>query len=84
MRKRIDIGLMWIFNNYLNLKQAHKRKMITENLLNKNINDVHMPNDDEIFELPESKDKSNRDLKIRREENVKQIKKCELEYDRTL
>ncbi len=84
MRKRIDIGLMWIFNNYLNLKQAHKRKMITENLINKNINDVHMPNDDEIVELPESKDKSNRDLKIRIEENLKQIKRCELEYDRTL
>jgi hypothetical protein len=84
VRKRIDIGLMWIFNNYLNLKQAYKRKALIENLIDKNLNDVHMLNDDEIVELPESKDKTKRDLKLRKEENILLIKKYEHEYDRTL
>ena len=74
---------MWIFNNYLNLKQAYKKKSQIQSLIEKNLNDVDMP-DDEIVELPESKDSIKRNLLIRKEENIKLIKKYELEYDRTL
>ena len=31
VRKRIDLGLMWIFNNYLNLKLAQSKNKLTDN-----------------------------------------------------
>ena len=77
---------MWIFNNYLNLKQAYKKKSIIDNLIEQNLNNNMSMNDDEIVVLQteESKRRIKLELEGREQETLKLIQKCELEYDRTL
>lgn len=68
VRKRIDLGLMWIYNNYLKLKEAYRTKKI--------INSIK----DEILENGINK----QEFVNRERENLNDIQNYELEYDRTL
>ena len=81
VKKRIDLGLMWIYNNYINLKQACKQRVKIENLKSEKMN-----YDDEIVELQtdEAKLKRKHDLEESEKENIMNIQKYEMEYDRTL
>jgi hypothetical protein len=80
VRKRIDLGIMWIFNNYLNLKMAQNHKhSLDEQILKKAEND-------EIVELKSEEEKLAEDLKLKENEEqvFRSVKKYELDYDRTL
>ena len=87
VRKRIDLGLMWIFKNYLNLKQAQSRKKMMDQQDNRKDG---MPglyeDDDDIVELKSVQDKQRDQLrqKERADDCLREIKKFELDYDRTL
>jgi len=78
VRKRIDLGLMWVFNNYLNLKLAQARKAAHENKQSKEQTSMNV--DDEIVELSSEENKSQQT----EADIFKTIKKYELDYDRTL
>ena len=91
VRKRIDIGLMWIFKNYLNLKQAQQKKKVIDKLSGRRdeadfSSGLYEMEDDEIVELKSDSDRRLDELRLRdrEEECLKEIKKYELDYDRTL
>ena len=72
VKKRIDLGLMWIFNNYLNFKQA-KDKLDKFS--------VKSESDDatELVEIKSDLDRQKTELDLRNE-----MMHYEYEYDKTL
>jgi hypothetical protein len=74
VKKRIDLGLMWITNNYLNLRRATDK-------LNKiiNVKQDEMDNDAELMVIKTEEEKQSTEAEL-----SAKIHKNEHEYDKTL
>jgi hypothetical protein len=83
VKKRIDLGLMWIFSSYLKLKEAQRTKEYISKLKN-NLHSSEMRDEDEIVELSGDAAKSEQELLALEEKNVNDLQSCELDYDKTL
>jgi hypothetical protein len=68
---------MWIYNNYLKLKEAYRIKIKDESL-NNEITESNYVNELENGSI------SKQELIVRENNNLKNIQNYELEYDRTL
>jgi hypothetical protein len=73
---------MWIYNNYLKLKEAYRIKKLIDDIKEEPLSNKII-NCDDVFELKYGSI-NEKELLNQEKDNLKDIQNYELEYDRTL